>query len=130
MSKLVAAGLEPSVHIRTDDFLRFIVNGWIDPAAPESAHQNHVLGGSFTLAAIQFAAGGYNAVLDGHILPDGLNGMTPARRDPWHPSALRRGEARTRDLPHGTRHSETLWIRTVPPFDAELDRNPPPALLE
>jgi len=75
VSMLVAERFDPSVHLRTDDFLHFVANGWIDPLAAESAHQNHVLGGAFTAAAIQFAIGGYTVVLDGHIFPDGVDGI-------------------------------------------------------
>ena len=75
VSTLVADRFDPCVRIRTDDFLHFVAHGWIDPMTAEAAHQNHVLGGAFTAAAIQFAMGGYTVVLDGHIFPDGVDGI-------------------------------------------------------
>ena len=92
VGRLVAAAFDPSVHIRIDDFMRFVVNGLVDPWVPDSAHQNHVLGGAVTAAALQFAEGGYTIVLDGHMFPDGLKGLkhwSERRGVPLHYAVLR-----------------------------------------
>ncbi len=92
VGRLLAAAFDPSAHIQADTFLPFIVNRWVDPLVPESAHQNHVLGGAIAAAALEFADGGYTVVLDGHMFPDGLDGLTrwSARRAvPLHYAVLR-----------------------------------------
>ena len=88
----MAAAFDLSVHIRTDDFARFFVGGWIDAWRPESAHQNDVKGAAVTAAAIQFAVGGYTVVFDGHFFPEGLEGMVrmcQPRAVPVHYAVLR-----------------------------------------
>ncbi len=72
VGSLVAAAFDPSVHIRIDDFLPIVVNGWVDPWLPGAAHQNHVLGGAAAAAAVQCGEGGYMVVLDGFVFPDRL----------------------------------------------------------
>ena len=75
VGRLVAGAFDPSVHLRLDDFMAFVVNGWIDPALPESAHQNDVLGTAIAGTAVRFAEGGYTVVLDGHFFPDAVEEM-------------------------------------------------------
>lgn len=75
VGRLVAAAFDLSVHIQTDDVMSFVANGWVEPQLADAAHQNHVLGGAVAAAALQFATGGYMVVLDGHIFPDGLDGL-------------------------------------------------------
>jgi hypothetical protein len=92
VGRLLAANFDLSVHIRVDDFTPFVVNGWVEPWLPESAHQSYVLGGAVAAAALQFAEGGYTVVLDGHIFPDGLDGLTvwsERRSVPLHYAVLR-----------------------------------------
>ena len=92
VGRLVAATFDPGVHLRMDVFMPFVVNGWIEPWLAESAHQNHVLGGAAAAAAIQFAEGGYTVVMDGHVFPDGLEGLTQwcvRRGVPLHYAVLR-----------------------------------------
>ncbi|MGH9126966.1 MAG: AAA family ATPase [Acidimicrobiales bacterium] len=93
VSRLVASAYDKSAHVRADDVtFGVIVNGWVEPWLPESAHQNEVLGGAMTAAAMQFALGGYTVVVDGHMFPDGLEGMAEmcARRSvPLHYVVLR-----------------------------------------
>lgn len=92
VGRMVAATFELSVHIQSDDFVQFVVKGWVDPSLPASAGQNHVLGGAIAAAAMQFAEGGYAVVLDGHWLPDGLEGLTQMcvrRGVPLHYAVLR-----------------------------------------
>ena len=92
MSRLVAATLQESVHVRIDDFTHFIVNGWVEPWLPEAAHQNKVLGGAVIAAAMQFAHGGYTVVVDGTVFPDSLEELARAslhQRVPLHYVVLR-----------------------------------------
>lgn len=70
---LVADSFHPSVHLRTDDFATFVVNGWVDRWLPESAHQSEVMGGAVAVTAMHFAEGGYTVVWDGHLFPEGLD---------------------------------------------------------
>jgi predicted kinase len=81
ISRRVAATLETSVHVRIDDFTRFVVNGWVEPWLPEAAHQNDVLGRAVVAAAMQFSAGGYTTVLDGDVFPDAIEELARACRD-------------------------------------------------
>lgn len=74
VARVVAAFFDLSVHIRMDDFMSFVVSGWVEPWRSDSARQNYVLGGAVAAAALQFAEGGYTVVLDGHIFPDALDG--------------------------------------------------------
>jgi hypothetical protein len=78
VSGLVAAAFERGVHVRIDDFTRFVVSGWVDPWLPEAAHQNRVLGGAVVAAALEFARGGYTVVVDGTIFPDAMDELAPA----------------------------------------------------
>jgi predicted kinase len=92
VSRLVATAFDPSAHVRMDDFTPFVVNGWVEPWLPESAHQNEVLGGAVALAAMQFAEGGYAVVIDGHLFPEGLKRLAQAcvrRGVPLHYAVLR-----------------------------------------
>jgi hypothetical protein len=92
VGRLVAAAFDLSAHVQVDDFMPFVVNGWVEPWRPEAVRQNHVLGGAIAAAALEFAAGGYTVVLDGAIFPEGLGGLTPwsARRAvPLHYAVLR-----------------------------------------
>jgi predicted kinase len=93
VGRLVAAAFDLSVHIRMDDFMPFVVNGWVEPWLPASARQNYVLGGAVAAAAMQFAEGGYTVVLDGYIFPealdgDGLTQWCARRRVPLHYAVL------------------------------------------
>ena len=75
VGRLVAATFDLSVHIQADHFMSFVASGWVEPQLADAAHQNHVLGGAVAAAALQFATGGYAVVLDGHIFPEGLDGL-------------------------------------------------------
>jgi len=76
VAKLIASSFEKSAHIAIDEFLRFIASGWVDPRLPTAASQNVVVGVSVAASAIQFARGGYTVVVDGHLFPDGAEGMS------------------------------------------------------
>jgi predicted kinase len=81
VSAAVAASLEPSVHLRVDDFLCSVVGGWIDPWLPDAARQNDAVGRAAIAAAMQFVAAGYTVVLDGTIFPDAIDELAPACRE-------------------------------------------------
>jgi predicted kinase len=92
VSRLVAAAIDASVHVRIDDFMRFAVNGWVEPWLPEATHQNRVLGGAVVAAAMEFAQGGFTVVIDGVVLPDALAELAQAfrhRHVPLHYAVLR-----------------------------------------
>jgi len=92
VGRMVAAAFDPSAHVRMDHFTAFVVNGRVDPWLPESGHQNHVVGGAAAAAAIGLAEGGYTVVLDGHVFPDGLEGLREVcrlRGVPLHYAVLR-----------------------------------------
>jgi len=91
-ARLVADAFDRSVHVEGDVFLRFAVNGWVDPNRPEAARQNEVIGGAIGACAMEFAVGGYTVILDGTFFPDGVDGLAgwAARRDvPVHYAVLR-----------------------------------------
>jgi predicted kinase len=75
ISRLLAATLPLSVHMRTDDFMFFVTNGWVEPWLPDAAHQNAVIGAAMASAATQFAVGGYTVILDGHWFREGVRGV-------------------------------------------------------
>ena len=117
MGRLVAESFEQSVHIQIDDFMRFIVNGWVDPWLPESASQNEVLGVSVAVSAIQFAVGGYTVVVDGHLFPDGVDGMAHlcgARGSPCIAPFFDRISRRASDVPRSKGSamggSKAMWL--------------------
>jgi predicted kinase len=78
VSRLVAAEFARSVHLRTDDFMAAIVSGWIDPTLPAAAAQHEAVGGALAVSAMGFAGDGYTAVVDGHLFPDGVDGLAAA----------------------------------------------------
>jgi len=89
---LLAQSFDPSVHLQSDAFMPFVVNGWVDPWRAESAHQNEVMGAAFGSAAIQFAVGGYTVILDGSVFPEGIEalaGFCAARNVRLHYAVLR-----------------------------------------
>jgi adenylate kinase family enzyme len=46
IGRMLAGAFDLSVHIRADDFVPLVVNGWIEPSLPDAEQQNHVMGGS------------------------------------------------------------------------------------
>lgn len=77
-SRLVAEALPSSVHLRADDFTYAIVRGRVPSWLPKASHQNEVVGAAMAVAVMQFAAGGYTVILDGHLFPDGVEGLAAA----------------------------------------------------
>jgi len=69
VARLLADRREPSVHLHADDFWGFVANGYVDPWLPAAHEQNGVVIGAVCAAAVKFAEGGYDVVLDGVIGP-------------------------------------------------------------
>lgn len=111
VSHLVAVAFESSVHVRSDDLLASIVQGWVDPSLPQAEHQNEAVGGALAVTALGFAGHGYTTLVDGTLFPEGVAGLGEAcrRRDlPLHYVVL------SADL-------ATCWSRAV---DREAGRWP------
>jgi chloramphenicol 3-O-phosphotransferase len=60
---------EPVVHLRSDQFWRFIKKGVIPPYLPAAHRQNETVVTAMANSAEAFARGGYFVVLDGIIAP-------------------------------------------------------------
>jgi chloramphenicol 3-O-phosphotransferase len=65
----VAACDEPVVHLRSDQFWRFIKKGVIPPYLPAAHKQNETVVVALASSAGAFAGGGYFVVLDGVVGP-------------------------------------------------------------
>jgi hypothetical protein len=80
-SRLVAAEFERSALVEGDTFMAFIATGWVEPNLPAASHQNVVIGLAFVAAAIEYAAGGYTTVVDGHLFPPALEYLSRSGAD-------------------------------------------------
>ncbi|WP_331737155.1 AAA family ATPase (plasmid) [Streptomyces sp. NBC_00984] len=69
VAALLADRLAPSVHLHSDDFWRYIKQGWIPPYLPEAHRQNQVVLQVLVSAAFGYAGGGYHVVYDGVVGP-------------------------------------------------------------
>ena len=69
VAALLAAELEPSVHLHADDFWHYLKRGSIPPFLPSSHRQNEVVIGVLAAAAFGYAAGGYQVICDGIVGP-------------------------------------------------------------
>ncbi|GAQ65309.1 hypothetical protein SsS58_05718 [Streptomyces scabiei] len=69
MAQLLADHLTPSVHLHSDDFWRYIKQGWIAPYLPEAHEQNQVVLQVLVSAAFGYAEGGYHVICDGIVGP-------------------------------------------------------------
>ncbi len=78
VSRLVAAAFDRSVHLNTDDLMASVVSGWVDPSSPEADQQNEAIGAALAMSAMRFAQVGYSTVVDGHLFPDGVDGLAAA----------------------------------------------------
>ena len=93
---LLAAALEPSVHLYADDFWHFIKRGSVPPYLPGAHRQNEIVIGVLAAAAFGYAAGGYQVVCDGIVGPWFLapfRGQAGATGLPLHYVVLRPDEA-------------------------------------
>ena len=92
VSRLIAAEFERSALVEVDAFMAFIATGWVEPNLAEADHQNDVIGVALVAATLEFAAGGYTTVVDGHLFPPALEHIArnASRRDiPVHYAVLR-----------------------------------------
>jgi len=78
--RLAAEADRPTVHLVTDRFYGFIRAGGIAPYLPEAQHQNEVVIATIAAAAVSFADGGYDVVVDGIVGPWFLEPFTIAAR--------------------------------------------------
>jgi predicted kinase len=78
VSRLVAAAFDRSVHLQTDDLTASVVSGWVDPNSPKAESQNWTIGAALAVSAMTFAEQGYTTVVDGHLFPDGVEGLATA----------------------------------------------------
>lgn len=69
VAQLLADRLTPSVHLHSDDFWRYIKQGWIAPYLPEAHQQNQVVLQVLVSAAFGYAEGGYQVICDGVVGP-------------------------------------------------------------
>ncbi|WP_408995336.1 AAA family ATPase [Streptomyces caniscabiei] len=69
VAQLLADHLAPSVHLHSDDFWRYIKQGWIAPYLPEAHQQNQVVLQVLVSAAFGYADGGYQVICDGVVGP-------------------------------------------------------------
>jgi len=69
VARLLADAFDPSVHLRGDEFWRFIQTGYIAPWRADSHAQNAVVIDALASAAVAYAVGGYHVVLDGIVGP-------------------------------------------------------------
>ncbi|MFI9629365.1 AAA family ATPase [Streptomyces sp. NPDC052042] len=69
VAQLLADRLTPSVHLHSDDFWRYIKQGWVAPYLPEAHKQNQVVLQVLVSAAFGYAEGGYQVICDGIVGP-------------------------------------------------------------
>lgn len=69
VARLLAQRYPRCVHLHTDDFWHFIVQGSIPPFMPESEQQNQTVVGVIASAAFGYANGGYTTIVDGVVGP-------------------------------------------------------------
>lgn len=69
VARLLAQRYPLCVHLHTDDFWHFIVQGAIPPFMPESELQNQTVVGVIASAAFGYTAGGYTTIVDGVVGP-------------------------------------------------------------
>ena len=68
LCRALAARHDEGVHLVSDRFYEFIAHS-VDPATPESHHQNTIVTRAVASAALAYAKGGYTVYLDGVIGP-------------------------------------------------------------
>lgn len=82
---LASEAARPTIQLDTDEFYRAIRTGYVAPYLPGSETQNVVVVGVCAEAAIGYARGGYDVVVDGVVGPWFL----PSYRTPIHRAGLR-----------------------------------------
>ncbi|MBD0670244.1 hypothetical protein BU198_13800 [Streptomyces sp. CBMA156] len=73
VAELLARELNPSVHLRTDDFLRVIRSGQLPPHLPEAGRQNATAMAAAAQAAFAYATRGYQVVVESPTVPGALD---------------------------------------------------------
>ncbi|MFF2745423.1 ATP-binding protein [Kitasatospora sp. NPDC058048] len=73
VAELLARELNPSVHLRTDDFLRVIRSGQLPPHLPEAGRQNATALAAAAQAAFAYATRGYQVVVEAAAVPATLD---------------------------------------------------------
>ncbi|MGW7445462.1 ATP-binding protein [Kitasatospora sp. NPDC054795] len=73
VAELLARELNPSVHLRTDDFLRVIRSGRLPPHLPEAGRQNATALAAAAQAAFAYATRGYQVVVEAAAVPATLD---------------------------------------------------------
>lgn len=92
IARKIVESLPQGVHLHADDFWEFIRTGAVPPWLPEAHDQNRVAVEAVTAAAIVFARGGYDTVIDGIIGPwflDTVAEQARAAEVPLHYVVLR-----------------------------------------
>ncbi len=70
VARLLADHAErPTVHLHTDDFYVWIRKGFVPPYLPAAQRQNEVVIGVIVEAALGYARGGYDVIIDGIVGP-------------------------------------------------------------
>lgn len=75
VSRLLARAVAPGVHLPIDLFLRLFDDPFPDPGSQEGARRYETVGAAAAAAAAQFAVGGYAAILDSPMFPEGAEGV-------------------------------------------------------
>lgn len=98
VARLLAERRPRSVHLEADHFWRWIGPGLIPPHLPASREQNRVVIDSVAAAAVRYAQGGYEVMLDGIVGPwflDDVLAQTTAAGVELHYIVLRPDERET-----------------------------------
>lgn len=70
VAKLLAeSASRQTIHLHTDDFYTSIRKGFVPPYLPEAQRQNEVVIGVIANAAVGYASGGYDTIVDGIVGP-------------------------------------------------------------
>jgi cytidylate kinase len=78
--RLAESAARPTVHIPTDSFFTWIKTGFVLPFLPASAAQNEIVTRVMIDAALGYARGDYDVILDGVLGPWWLPGFVEAAR--------------------------------------------------
>lgn len=110
VGRLIAEAFTPSVQVRGDEFLGFVVNGW-----SELDDGYEAVGAAFAVASISFARDGATVVLDGFVLPAGITGWAEIGDPnvPLHYAVLRPSLATCRARAEQRREGDSAY----PGFD-------------
>jgi predicted kinase len=69
LARALAAGVDRSVHLQTDQFFAAIARGFVQPWLAAAAGQNETAVRAIAAAAVEYMRGGYFVVVDGVVLP-------------------------------------------------------------